>query len=268
MKAWTIAIGLLGAALLAPPASADDEDAVRQERWQALKQAVFGDRPVADGAGIVALEAPSRALDAALVPIGIRLSGSVPVTALYLMIDDNPSPLAATVRFGPAADTREFRTRVRVNSYTLVHAVAETASGALFVAEAFVKAAGGCSAPATRDQQLALDRLGQMRLKPAGEAKAGAAEMLQLLISHPNFTGMQMDQVTRNFTPARFVQEVRVRTGDRLVLDLEADISLSEDPSITFGLASGGDPGAVTVEVRDSADTVVTRRFDRSPQGF
>ena len=56
-------------------AVADDDDAERASRWQALQQAIFPGRSLKDGAGIVQLEAPPRALDAALVPIGISLSG-------------------------------------------------------------------------------------------------------------------------------------------------------------------------------------------------
>ncbi|HWK46300.1 MAG TPA: quinoprotein dehydrogenase-associated SoxYZ-like carrier [Stellaceae bacterium] len=251
----------------AAPARAEEDDAARQARWQDLRHAVFGDRQVEEGAGIITLDAPPRALDAALVPIAIDLVGPAKVTAVYLVIDENPSPLAGTVHFGPAADTRELRLRVRVDAYTLMHAVAETEDGRLFVAETFVKAAGGCSAPSTKDQKLALERLGQMKLKPVGEASANkSGETMQLLISHPNSNGMQMDQLTRNYTPARFIQDIRVTRGAALVFDLEADISLSEDPAITFGLL-GKAPGPLAVEVHDSANATFKQSFELPGKG-
>ena len=37
------------------------------------------------------------------------------------------------------------------------------------------------------------------------------------MIRHPNFTGMQMDQLTREYTPAKFVQEIEVKRGGELV---------------------------------------------------
>ncbi|HEV2677446.1 MAG TPA: quinoprotein dehydrogenase-associated SoxYZ-like carrier [Aliidongia sp.] len=259
-----IAVLMLGSA---GAARAEESDADRQARWQDLRHAVFGDRTVEDGRGIITLEAPPRALDAALVPITIDLPGPAKVTAVYLMIDENPSPLAGTFHFGPAADTRELRTRVRVDAYTLMHAVAETEDGRLFGAEKFVKAAGGCSAPSTKDQKLALERLGQMRLKPVGEASAAKGDdAVQLLISHPNFNGMQMDQLTRNYTPARFIQDVKVTRGDALVFDLEADISLSEDPAITFGVADKAS-APITVEVHDSANATFKQSFDLPKRG-
>ena len=44
--------------------------------------------------------------------------------------------------------------------------MAETSDGQLYVVERFVKAAGGCSAPALKDKEVAMARLGKMQLKP------------------------------------------------------------------------------------------------------
>jgi len=260
-------LALLAALAATGPARAEEDEAARQARWRDLRHAVFGDRTLEDGAGTITLEAPARALDAALVPITIDLTGPARVKTVYLVIDANPSPLAGTFHFGPAADTHELRTRVRVDAYTLMHAVAETEDGRLFVAETFVKAAGGCSAPSTSDQKLALERLGQMKLKRVGAgAVRKGTDAVQLLISHPNFNGMQMDQLTRNYTPARFIQDIKVTRGDALVFDLESDISLSEDPAITFGVL-GKTPTPITVEVHDSTNAVFKQSFDLPGNG-
>lgn len=259
-------ITALTAARTLSPAWAADDDAQRAERWDDLKHAVFGDRAVGDGTGMISLDAPSRALDAALVPVTITLpegagSGGRKVKAVWLLVDGNPSPLAGTFRFGPAADPRTLKTRVRVDQYTLVHAVAETEDGGLFATERFVKAAGGCSAPSSKDPQLAMSRMGKMRLRTESEGgRPGEAEMAQLLISHPNNNGMQMNQVTRNYIPARYIQEIMIHYGDALVLDIDTDISLSEDPAITFGFVPVG-AGPMRVEVRDSTKAVFKQDF-------
>ena len=39
----------------------------------------------------------------------------------------------------------------------------------------------------------------------------------QVMIRHPNYTGMQMDQLTREYTPAKFVQEMDVKRGGELI---------------------------------------------------
>ena len=270
MKAMILGLGLL-AAWAATPAHATEDDAARAARWQDLRHAVFGDRAIKDGAGVIALEAPVRALDAALVPVTITLAEPQQIKALYLIIDENPAPLAGTFHFGPAADAEIIRTRVRVDQYTLMHAVAETKDGGLFVAERFVKAAGGCSAPSTKDAKLAAERLGQMKLKlgdavTAPASSGPATREAVLLISHPNANGMQMDQLTRNYIPARFIQTIKVSRGDTLVFDLEADISLSEDPAITFRFRPEG-ANALDVEVRDSSAATFKREFDLGPKG-
>ena len=76
------------------------------------------------------------------------------------MIDQNPAPMAAKFELGPDANVTEISTRVRVNNYTDVHAVAELSDGKLYMTKTYVKASGGCSAPAAKN---------------AEEAKAGSA---------------------------------------------------------------------------------------------
>ncbi len=267
MRAIAAALGLALCAAAAAPAWAEEDPEARAARWTDLKHAVFGEREVADGAGIIALEAPARAQDAALVPIAVSLSagggvGPGRVRAVWVVVDGNPSPLAGTFKFGPAADPRSLKTRVRVDQYTLLHAVAETEDGHLYAAERYVKAAGGCSAPSTKDPQLAMSRLGQMRLRLDGEAPPheGEAATAHLLISHPNNNGMQVDQVSHLFVPPRYIQDITVRYGDALVLSVEADISLSEDPEITFGFVPQG-PGPMRVDVLDSTQARFHRDF-------
>lgn len=247
----------------------------RAERWAELKGAVFGDRPVLDGpeaVQAVKLDAPVRAQDAALVPISVELAAGLPVAALWVLVDGNPSPRAGTFRFGEAADPRLLRMRVRVDQYTLLHAVAELRDGRLLAVERYVKASGGCSAPSLKDAALAMSRMGQMRLRllrdpaaavvAAGGAPPSDGESLvaNLLVSHPNNNGMQVEQLSGRFIPARYVQDLSVRQGGRTVFDLEADISLSEDPALTFAFHPQG-TGPVEVEMQDSTGAKFRQSF-------
>jgi sulfur-oxidizing protein SoxY len=252
-------IALFG--VLTPLAQASDEDAVRAERWQVLQQAIFGDRKVQDGSGVIQLDAPPRALDAALVPIGIQLTTKEPLKAVYLVIDNNPSPLAAHVTFGPKADPRNMKMRVRVNEYTLMHAVAETQDGKLYMTEQFVKAAGGCSAPAGSDDKEALSDIGRMKLRLLGAFHPNQPLQAQLMIRHPNFNGMQMNQVTRFFTPPRFIKTTEVTYDGAKVFTLESDIAISTDPVFTFGFVPERE-GQLKVAVRDSDDVSFEHTFD------
>ncbi len=49
-------------------------DQPSEETWNSIKGDIFKDRPILDGSGLVILDAPRRAEDAALVPIGMRVN--------------------------------------------------------------------------------------------------------------------------------------------------------------------------------------------------
>lgn len=255
------------AAAAAEGASASDEgvapadDPSRIARWQALREAVFGKRSVAESSAVIQMEVPTRALDAALMPLSLTITGGSTIKGVYLFIDNNPSPLAGHFVFGPAADPSLLKMRVRINEYTLVHAVAETSDGKLFGTQKFVKAAGGCSAPAGTGESEALKQMGRMKLRLLGEFAPGKPMQALLQIRHPNFNGMQMNQITRYFTPARFIRTIDASYEGGQVFHLDADISLSTDPVITFGFIPSG-KGQMKVVAQDSSNTTFDRSFD------
>jgi sulfur-oxidizing protein SoxY len=250
-------------------ARAERSEAERLARWSDLRHAIFGDRAVEDAADLVAIDAPTRAEDAAIVPVAIRVGPMLAsqIRSLYLVIDDNPSPLAAHFTFGPLADAREIATRVRIDDYTYLHAIAETRDGRLFGAARFIKAAGGCSAPAGKDQALALERLGKMKLTLADRRGPDTPVGAKLLISHPNNSGLQMDQASRNYIPADFMQTLEISYDGQAVFRLESDISISEDPSFRFSFRApqGSAPGVIKAEMLDSSQRRFTQRWPVAP---
>jgi sulfur-oxidizing protein SoxY len=271
-----IAAALLGSALAALGASrstyADDaqeqmrahaaqDEAERAARWKELQRAIFGARSLEDGTGVIQVDAPTHALDAALVPITVTMKSATPVQGLYLIIDNNPSPVASHFIFGARADPRSLKLRVRVNQYTFIHAVAETTNGKLFMARQFVKTSGGCSAPVGADNAEALRDVGLMKLHLLGAFSPGKPLQAQLMIRHPNFNGMQMDQITRNFTPARFIRTIDATYDGAPVFHLDSDISLSTDPVITFGFVPDKQ-GTMKLVVRDSDNALFNHSFD------
>jgi sulfur-oxidizing protein SoxY len=225
-------------------ASAAQEGSVaRHDPWPELAEQVFKGRPLADGAGLISIEMPGRAEDAAIVPVTVRATlppgDTRRVNAFTIVIDENPAPLAAVFRIGPNATVPSISTRVRVNSYTNVHAVAELGDGKLYVVKTYVKASGGCSAPAAKNAEQA--GLGQLRFRQfAGSAQAGNLREAQIMIRHPNHSGLQMDQISRLYIPAHFVERVKIWQGDELVLAMEGSIAISEDPNIRFTYAPNG----------------------------
>ena len=248
----------LGANAAEPAANVSEADP-----WQKLRLNVFGGRAISEQAdGVVALEAPARAEDAATVPIAIRTkaaSGGARVAKVYLVIDRNPSPLGAVFTFAPDAGRADIETRVRIEDYTQVRAIAETADGRLFMATRFVKASGGCSAPAGKDQEAALARLGRMKLRVDAPVVPDQPALAQLMISHPNNSGLAMDQLTRLYVPPRFVRKVDVSYAGKPVMTAEIDFTISENPNFRFYFTPRGD-GELKAEIVDTADA----RFETS----
>jgi sulfur-oxidizing protein SoxY len=254
---------------MAPAAAAESYDP-----WPGLAQDIFNNRAMNDGAGVIAIEMPVRAEDAAIVPVTLRATlppgDTRRVVAITLVIDQNPAPMAARFELGPDASVSEISTRVRVNNYTDIHAVAELSDGQLYMTKTYVKASGGCSAPAAKNAEEAKGRLGQMRFRQfakSGEGPVSGAREAQIMIGHPNNSGLQMDQVTQLYIPAFFVNELRVWQDDNLVLAMEGGISISEDPNIRFTYVPNG-AKRLRVEAKDTEGHVFQNEWKVEGSGM
>lgn len=256
--------GLAGLTFANLPARAEDDQPSGSGAWEDVRDTLFKARPITDGGDRLKLETPYRALDAAIVPMTIALAAPASpadqVRTVWLIIDENPAPVAAVVHLPDQQRAFELQTRVRVNAYTDVHAVAETADGRLLGVSHFVKAAGGCSAPALKDPAEMEARRGRMKLRELNQFAAGQPLEAQLLISHPQYTGMQIDQVSRNWIPPDYLTRIDVAFAGRPVMSIDGDISLSEDPSLTFAFVPDR-PGDLTVAATDSKGRAYKESF-------
>ena len=239
LSLMTFATVLCGS-LVQPVIAAEPENP-----WPGLARDIFNGRALADGAGLIAIEMPYRAEDAAIVPVTLRATlppgDTRALKAITLVIDQNPAPVAATFQVG--AGVTMISTRVRIDSYTNVHVVAELSDGQLYTSEVYVKASGGCSAPTAKNAEEAQANLGQMRFRQFSKTTDGPASgprEAQIMIRHPNNSGLQRDQVTLLYVPAFFVRELRVWQGDELVLAMDGGISISEDPNLRFNYLPNG----------------------------
>ena len=68
-----------------------------------------------------------------------------------------------------------------------------------------------------------------------------------------------MDQISRLYMPAYFVQDLKIWQGDELLLAMEGSIGISEDPNIRFSYVPNGTQ-AFRVEVVDTDNRVVQGR--------
>ena len=249
---------ILAALLLAGPAAAQDNPLQNSATWDDLRDSVLGlaaDVPL--DLTVLDLEAPVRAHEAAIVPVRLTQPPGAPeIRAATLVIDENPSPVAAEYTFGPAMAPLDFEFRVRVDSYSDVRAIADTGNGTQVMAGRFVKASGGCSAPAGKDMASVEATMGQMRWRTGQE---NGRQIGTLMIRHPNFSGLQRDQVTLLNIPAHFIDRLEVRQGDDLLFTLQAGISISEDPVFRFAYKPNGQP--VRVHAEDTDGNVWDQEF-------
>jgi len=208
--------------------------------WSTLKAAYFGDRAASireNATDLLSIEAPKRAEDAAIVPISVK--SLVPQTAdkyiknIHIVIDNNPEPYSANFELSPDLGMVNISTRMRVDQYTFVRAIAEMNDGSLHMVSRFVKASGGCSAPAGKDTAAALARLGKMQIRMR-KPTVGDPVQAQVIVSHPNYSGLQFDQKSRLYIDAHYVKNIAISYNKKPLITVDTGISVSEDPSIRF----------------------------------
>ncbi len=101
--------------------------------WKKVHASVFADAPLEAADHVLTLDTPRRAEDAAIVPIAIR--AQFPQTRdryierVWLIVDNNPSPIAAIFHFTLESGRADIETRIRIEEYTFVRAVALTNDG-------------------------------------------------------------------------------------------------------------------------------------------
>jgi sulfur-oxidizing protein SoxY len=241
-------------------AHAQEPDPEASPIWQKVRADLFSTARIAYGEEVVALEAPSRAQDAAVVPIRISARfAQTPeryIDKIWLIVDNNPSPIAAVFQFTARSGRADIETRIRVEQYTHVRAIAATNDGAFYMSSRYVKASGGCSAPPAGDAASSAS-LGKTRILVDASPAPGQPALARLMISHPNNSGLAMDQVSRTYASPHFVRSIEVRQAGELVLRADVDFTISENPYFRFYLQDA-DKGELEARVVDNKDLVFT----------
>jgi sulfur-oxidizing protein SoxY len=228
-----------------PAHAIGEEQQPSSSAWELLRAKYYGDRPmgVVDDS-FMSLEVPGNTADPAATPLTLRFAddGQRRIKRVRVFIDNNPSPLVATLEFAQTPLT-EINLRVRIDRFTSVRAIAETADGGLEMRSSWVKASGGCSAPPSA---AAGGTLGEIRVRPSADAKS-----VLVGIRHPNASGFQIDPRTGDPIPAHYIAHLRVSAGGSRLLDAETGISLSENPTLRIASATPL-PLPITVDALDS----------------
>ncbi|MEM9577884.1 MAG: quinoprotein dehydrogenase-associated SoxYZ-like carrier [Pseudomonadota bacterium] len=262
MKNLTLSALLLGA--LAFPAFASGE------AWESVKEQLYGERILLNGQNFIAIDAPYRTYDDARTKLAAQIVApdNTSVTRVILVLDENPMPVSAVFALDEPLPGFYFDVTMRVNGPTPMHVIAETTDGRVFVTEQFVKTSGqgACAAPPGTDPELALATLGEMdiqiteELPGIGDGKlqslASRLNRMDLDISHPSHSGMQMDQISLLFIPMRYVENVDVTLDGAGFVELTGSISLSENPRV--GLAVPSQTRSVDVTMTDTNGTTTS----------
>lgn len=233
---------------------------IEKGSWPDIKEDIIENyASIQSGESVLLIEAPTRAHDAAVVPIKITQTGDSNISNMTLVVDENPAPMAARFEFGESMGPIEFETRVRVDQYSNFRTIAETSDGDLWMAGRFIKASGGCSAPASKDAAIAEANRGKMKVKHFVTADLDRKEA-QVMIRHPNYSGLQRDQVTHLFVPANFIDELEVFQGEDLLFKMEGGISISENPTFRFKYNDNGADG-IRVRAIDTDGNIYQQVF-------
>lgn len=171
----------------------------------------------------IIIESPYRAIDSGNVPIVITTK-SKDLIKFTLIIDENPTPCCATFEFVGLLPYIE--TNIRVNAYTHLTVVAEDIDGNLYVNRKFIKAAGGCSATPIVDSDVPKDKIDIIDDKLHFDKK-------KIQFNHPNYSGLQFNQLTRTEIPADYIDSVVVKTS-KGIFSYEGTIGISQNHYFTL----------------------------------
>ncbi len=276
LRVLTILIGLPMIASAAEPS------------WPDLKDTLYGDEVLSPAGPKIVIDAPYRTENDARARISASVlapTGTL-LESVTLILDDNPMPVSAVFKLKNPLPTFFFDVTMRVNGPTPVHVVAKGVDGRLIVADTFVKTSGlgACSAPPGSDPAEALATLGNITIGisdiqrtaslhtplSSNHSKVSANQSLMkdrrldLGISHPSHSGMQMDQISLLFIPMRYVEIIEVDLDGQGFVEVTGSISLSENPEVSLSVPSY--TGSVDVTMTDTSGTVT--KANKSLTGF
>ncbi|MEI9902081.1 MAG: thiosulfate oxidation carrier protein SoxY [Hyphomicrobium sp.] len=228
---------------------------------------VFAGRDIQPAGDLVQLTAPFRPLDQRAVPVEVEahFADGRSVRGITLIVDENPSPVAAQFDFGGTREHVHVATKLRLNAGTDVRGHHRSLRRAALhgrAVRALCRRAGGVLGATVR--QPGGDRGDDGQDEPRGAVEAGccdadrAARTAQIM--HPNHTGMVLDQLTLLYVPLRIITELEVMQGEERVFAMKGSMTMAQDPVIDFDYRSKR-ATALHIEARDSGGASWARDF-------
>ncbi len=246
IRAITALLAMLLYAGVSP--AIDEAQTPASGAWEYLRQQFYGQREIGVlDESFMSIDVPANTPDPAATPLSVHFGAAAigRIRQVRVIIDNNPSPVVSTFELAGGARVAEIDLRVRVDRFTSVRAIAETADGNLEMRSSWVNASGGCSAAPSA---VAGGQLGEIRFRATSSARS-----LQIGIRHPNNSGFQVDPVSGDAIAPHFVSHIRLSSEGRTLIDGDTGISLSENPTLRI-VSDQPLPVPLTVEVIDSKD--------------
>jgi len=283
LQLLVLAVGLSGISVSTNVVAATGDFAAQllsDERWESMRLQLFDEREIDELGGVITLNMPGRAFDSARVPVTINSispqSDDRYIEKIYLIVDNNPLPVAGTFTFEPNKGWDTISTELRVNEYTSARVVAEMNTGELFMDSSFIKAVGGCSAPPSSYERSDKSLLGKFdaqfsevrteygltddapKFSASEDVQIEVPLLAEIRITHPNASGMQFDQFTRTYIPPHYIHTMGVEFNGDQLFKLDTNFSMSQDPKLGFNFSPPSE-GELLIYAIDSKD----KRFEQ-----
>lgn len=225
-------VGILALAILTPSLCLAERS---EKNWPLIKEAFFNQRTI-NSTEIMKVSAPLGAENAGQVPVTLTVQNQSKdaIKSIYLFIDANPIPLAATYQFPQNFNQLMLSTRVRLDSDSIIRAIAETQSGALLMATASVNAGGGCAGAVSEDEATVRASAGVIKFQINSPYQLNKIASATLQIKHPMYTGLQTDAKNKQTKPAFFVKNTDIKFDGKIVMQIEFGVGTAENPYLKF----------------------------------
>lgn len=262
-------MALAGLAVLAEAAPPDWRQQQSDKVWEeSIRPDLFPGRTInTDKAEqILAIKAPYRAEDAAVVPVSLhtRIAQTEDryIKKIHMYVDKNPVPLVGVFEFTPHSGKADLALRIRVDAQSYVRAIVEMNNGELYMVKNFVRATGACSAPPPPSIEDSFANMGRMQLRTIGETIMAEPNLAQLKIQHPNITGLQPMRIgSRVLPPPHFISQIDISFEEQPVLKANLTFSVSMDPSFRF-FFKPEHQGMLLVKARDSKNNQWSSEYE------
>ena len=244
--------------------------------WKTLKTLMFGDQIIRTGnESAVALTINPDIDDASTVPIHIdglvSQNSQSYIKKLHLIVDQNPIPTAAIFELSPTNGNLHLATRLRIEKFTFVRAVAETSDGQLHMDSKWVAVKGGCSAPSGKnagsDPLLGKMKVTFNKYRNSYRNERGGKvfrvplaqpNVVKVQVRHPNESALAADLDTT--VPPNFIQELTVGFANEEVLSAQVNFSISDNPAFTFSFSPNSE-GDLSLTVTDTHENIFSQNI-------